>query len=268
MGTIVLKKRAAAWLACLTALTASACGEPVEPDLSAYNAAGPAEIPVEILGELDEQTLEKLVEEPKYVALTFDDGPKADTTDRLLDGLLERGAAATFFVVGQQIPGNEALLRRMKAEGHQIGNHTYSHTRLSKAERDTVVEEIHKTEVLLQSVVGAGSFWLRPPYGAIDTQRAALVKTPMIYWSVDPQDWKLLDAEKVVQAAADAVKPGDIILLHDFYPTSVDAALEIVDRLQARGFAFVTVEELFRIQGVEPQAGSLYACPNRTRCLE
>ena len=130
------------------------------------------------------------------------------------------------------------------------------------------MEEIHKTEVLLQSVVGAGSFWLRPPYGAIDTQRAALVKTPMIYWSVDPQDWKLLDAEKVVQAAADAVKPGDIILLHDFYPTSVDAALEIVDRLQDRGFSFVTVEELFRIQGVEPQTGVLYACPERTRCLE
>ena len=267
MGTIVLKKRAAAWLACLTALTASACGEPVEPDLSAYNAAGPAEIPVEILGELDEQTLEKLVEEPKYVALTFDDGPKADTTGRLLDGLLERGAAATFFVVGQQIPGNEALLRRMKAEGHQIGNHTYSHTRLSKAERDTVVEEIHKTEVLLQSVVGAGSFWLRPPYGAIDTQRAALVKTPMIYWSVDPQDWKLLDAEKVVQAAADAVKPGDIILLHDFCPTSVDAALALIDRLQEEGYAFVTVEELFRIQGVEPQNGVLYASPVRTRGL-
>ena len=244
MGTIVLKKRAAAWLACLTALTTSACGEPVEPDLSAYNAAGPAEIPVEILGELDEQTLEKLVEEPKYVALTFDDGPKADTTGRLLDGLLERGA-----------------------EGHQIGNHTYSHTRLSKAERDTVVEEIHKTEVLLQSVVGAGSFWLRPPYGAIDTQRAALVKTPMIYWSVDPQDWKLLDAEKVVQAAADAVKPGDIILLHDFYPTSVDAALALIDRLQEEGYAFVTVEELFRIQGVEPQNGVLYASPVRTRGL-
>ena len=262
-----MKKRLIAYLACLALLAVSACGEPVEPDLSAYDTAGPAEIPVEILGELDEQTLEKLVEAPKYVALTFDDGPKVDTTGRLLDGLLERGAAATFFVVGQQIQGNEALLQRMKAEGHQIGNHTYSHVRLSKAERDTVVEEIHKTEVMLQSVVGEGSFWLRPPYGAIDAQRAALVNTPMVYWSVDPQDWKLLNTEKVVQAVAEAIKPGDIILLHDFYPTSVDAALAIIDQLQGEGYTFVTVEELFRIQGVQPQAGVLYASPEQCKTL-
>lgn len=262
-----MRKRVIAYLGCLAVLTASACGETVEPDLSAYDTAGPAEIPVEILGELDEQTLETLVEEPKYVALTFDDGPKADTTERLLDGLLERGAAATFFVVGEQVRGSEALLKRMAAEGHQIGNHTYSHVRLSKAERDTVVEEIHKTEVTLRAVVGERTFWLRPPYGAIDAQRAALVRTPMIYWSVDPQDWKLLDKEKVVRAVVDTVAPGDIILLHDFYPTSVDAALEIIDQLQGEGYTFVTVEELFRIQGVEPQAGVLYASPERCKAL-
>ena len=132
-----------------------------------------AEIPMEILGELDEATRQELTEEPKYVALTFDDGPRADTTGRLLDGLLERDAAATFFVIGEQIPGNEDLLRRMTAEGHQIGNHTYSHVRLLDADRNSAVEEIHKTEVLLKEVVGDGDFWLRPPYGLIDRQRAA-----------------------------------------------------------------------------------------------
>ena len=182
-----------------------------------------------------------------------------------VSALLERGAAATFFVIGQQIPGNEALLRRMAAEGHQIGNHTYSHVRLLKAEKDMVVEEVHKTEVLLKEAVGEGDFWLRPPYGLIGCERSKLIKTPMIYWSVDPQDWKLLDKGKVVDAVLAAVQPGDIILLHDFYSTSVDAALEIIDRLQADGYAFVTVEELFRIQGVEPQEGTLYARPDRVR---
>lgn len=251
-------------LAAVLLLPASGCGLRVRA-AGADEAAGPAEIPLEILGELDPDTLSELVEEPKYVALTFDDGPRADTTGRLLDGLLERGAAATFFVIGQQIPGNEDLLRRMKAEGHQIGNHTYSHVRLVSSEGDSLMEEIHKTEVMLQEVVGPGSYWLRPPYGRIDVRQARLVKTPMIYWSVDPQDWKLLQADKVVSAVLECVHPGDIILLHDFYPTSVDAALTIVDRLQAQGYAFVTVEELFRIQGVEPQAGTLYACPDRTR---
>ena len=222
---------------------------------------------MEILGELDEAARRELLDDPKYVALTFDDGPRPDTTGRLLDGLLERGAAATFFVIGQQVQGNEALLQRMEAEGHQIGNHTYSHVRLQTAEKDTVVEEIHKTEVLLTEAVGEGSFWLRPPYGLIGSERAELIRTPMIYWSVDPQDWKLLNKDKVVAAVLDAVQPGDVILLHDFYSTSVDAALEIVDRLQKEGYDFVTVEELFRIHGVEPQQGTLYARPDRVRTL-
>lgn len=262
-----MKKTFCVLLAGLFLLPAAACAQPVEPDLSAYSAAGTAEIPVEILGELDEATLAALVDEPKYVALTFDDGPREDTTTALLDGLLERGAAATFFVIGLQVPGNEGLLQRMKSEGHQIGNHTYSHVRLKTADKDSVVEEIHKAEVLLTEAVGEGSFWLRPPYGALDSQRAALIRTPMIYWSVDPQDWKLLDTQKVVDAVLCAVQPGDIILLHDFYSTSVKAALEIVDRLQAEGYDFVTVEELFRIQGVEPQAGTLYARPDRVKTL-
>ena len=262
-----MKKICCLLFASLLLVPSAACAQPIEPDLSAYDAAGPAEIPLEILGELDEATLADLVDEPKYVALTFDDGPRADTTSALLDGLLERGASATFFVVGQQVPCNEGLLKRMKAEGHQIGNHTYSHIRLRTADKDLVVEEIQKSEVLLRSAVGEGSFWLRPPYGAIDRQRAALIKTPMIYWSVDPQDWKLLDAQKVVDAVLCAVRPGDVILLHDFYPTSVQAALEIVDRLQAESYDFVTVEELFRIQGITPQNGTLYARPDRVRAL-
>lgn len=260
-------KKLAAFLLCVSfLLPAAGCAKPVDPDLSDYTA-GPAQIPIEIINELDPDTLEDLVEKPKYIALTFDDGPRADTTTRLLDGLLERGAAATFFVIGQQIAGNEALLQRMKSEGHQIGNHTYSHVRLLKTDKDSVVEEIHKTETLLAEAVGEGSFWLRPPYGLIGGERAKLVQTPMIYWSVDPEDWKLLDKDKVVAVVMEKVQPGDIVLLHDFYSSSVDAALEIIDRLQADGYDFVTVEELFRIQGVVPQAGTLYARADKPKVL-
>ena len=87
----------------------------------------------------------------------------------------------------------------MRAEGHQVGNHTYDHTRLLEAEPEEVVEEIHKTEVLLTELLGEGDYWLRPPYGAIDETRSALVETPMSYWTVDPEDWKLLDAAKVAE---------------------------------------------------------------------
>ena len=197
--------------------------------------------------------------DPPCVALTFDDGPRADTTGRLLDGLAARGARATFFVIGEQIPGNEELLLRMATEGHQVGSHTYSHVRLQGAAESTVIEEITKTDVLLTELLGEGDYWLRPPYGLVDDQTYRLAETPMIYWSLDPEDWKLLDTDKVVERILGEVEEGDIILLHDFYPTSVEAALRVVDTLQAEGYQFLTVAELFCRFGTDPQPGVLYA---------
>lgn len=202
-------------------------------------------------------------EEEKYVALTFDDGPRADTTGRLLDGLKERGAVATFFLIGQQIPGNEALVQRMAAEGHQVGNHTYGHTRLQNADDQTVLTEVAKTDTLLRELLGDGVYWLRPPYGQISQRGRTLVQVPMIQWTVDPQDWKLLNADKDYQAVMQAVEPGSVILMHDFYPASVDAALRVVDTLQGQGYTFVTVEEMFALAGAEAKPGCLYRAPGK-----
>lgn len=196
--------------------------------------------------------------EPKYVALTFDDGPRAETTSVLLEGLQQRGIKATFFLIGEQIPGNEWLVQWMAENGHQIGSHTYTHLKIQGSNQDTILQEINKTEVLLKSILGEGEYWLRPPYGLIDEQQKKLIKTPMVYWSVDPEDWKTLDTAQIVEHVCSHVKNGDIILLHDFYPTSVEAALQIVDRLQKEGYEFVTVEELMRLNGTQPQAGKLY----------
>lgn len=235
-----LRRLAAAALALVLPL--SGCGPAVETDAAA-----------------------ELPEGQKLIALTFDDGPRRSTTTRLLDGLAERGVVATFFVIGRQVEGNEDLICRMAADGHQIGNHTYSHVALQDLDPDAVVEEIQKTEVVLEHLVGEREFWLRPPYGLIDSSRAALVDTPMVYWTVDPEDWRILDSDRVAEAVVSKVESGDVVLLHDFYPTSVEAALEIVDRLAAEGYTFVTVEQLFRINGVAPQAGVLYASPEKTR---
>ena len=238
----------------MTALLLAACGggeRTVSADAS-------AEIPEEILGELDEETLQELVEEPKYVALTFDDGPRRDTTSVLLDGLLERGVPATFFVIGRQIPGNEDLLKRMKAEGHQIGNHTYDHTRLLTAEPDKVVEEIHKTEVLLTELLGEGDYWLRPPWGFASDALKSAVSVPLIYWTLDTMDWSVRNRDLVAHHIIENAKSGDIVLLHDPYDTSVEAALQTIDVLSEQGYEFVTLEELFSNAGVTPQAGHFY----------
>ena len=204
-------------------------------------AAGPAEIPAS-----------------RFVALTFDDGPRRDTTSRLLDGLRERGASATFFLIGQQIEGSEDLLLRMRDEGHQVGNHSWSHASLKDESDWGLLQEVGRTDTLLREVLGEGSYWLRPPYGLLTARQRQLITVPVIKWSVDPEDWKLRDTEKDVAAVLKKVQAGDIILMHDSIPATVDAALRIVDALQAEGYTFVTVEELLALSDVDPQPGIFY----------
>ena len=196
--------------------------------------------------------------ETAYIALTFDDGPGRETTARLLDGLNIRGASATFFLVGEQVVRYPDLVKRMKAEGHQVGNHTWSHMRLENEEADEVLWEVWQNELLLEEILGGRGYWLRPPYGLIDPEVADKLLIPMVKWSVDPRDWESRNANKIVEAVLDDVRPGSIILLHDIYDSSVDAALRLVDELQAQGYWFVTVEELLRLNGITPQAGVLY----------
>lgn len=195
----------------------------------------------------------------KYVALTFDDGPKASTTGLLLDGLAERGAKATFFLIGCQAEHCPELVKRMAAEGHQLGVHTWSHVQLTGLNRAAFQREVGRTRACLTELVGPGDFMLRPPYGFADRNVKCWAGGPIICWSVDTQDWKNQNTEQIVQTISDSVADGAIILMHDIYGTSVEAALKSVDMLRAQGYYFVTVEELFRLRGIEPEAGKVYS---------
>lgn len=178
------------------------------------------------------------------VALTFDDGPHPVYTPQLLDGLKERGVHATFFVVGENIPGNEEILKRMDAEGHLIGNHTYSHVKLSELDTARACAEVEKTNALICEATGKEPEFIRPPFGEWKkTMECSLEMIPVL-WDVDPLDWTTKNTALVVERVLKDTKPGDIILLHDYYQSSVDAALEIVDALMERGYKFVTVDEL------------------------
>ena len=192
------------------------------------------------------------------VALTFDDGPRSSTTGPLLDGLALREVPATFFLVGNRIPGNEDLVRRMAAEGHQIGIHTYDHVELKGLSRQDFDLQVGKTRALITQLVGEGNYWLRPPYGLMDRQAGQWCGGPVILWSVDPEDWKDDDIDRIVAAVVEHVSDGDIILLHDLFPSSAQAALRVVDTLLARGCCFVTVEQLMAERGVTPEVGARY----------
>lgn len=187
---------------------------------------------------------DQLVKEERYVALTFDDGPHKTCTEKLLDGLRERGVCATFFLMGQNIEGNEALVERMEKEGHLIGNHSYSHRQLTKETGEAVCRGVEKTSGLIEEITGDRPLYIRPPYGAWNEELENEVGLTPVLWSVDSLDWKLRNKEKIVRRVVKEAEDGDIILLHDIFPSSVEAALEIVDTLTAKGYTFVTVDEL------------------------
>ena len=192
------------------------------------------------------------------VALTFDDGPRNSTTGPLLEGLALREVCATFFLVGSRIQGSEALIREMAAAGHQVGVHTYDHVMVTDLSRRDFDLQVGKTRALLAEILGPGDYWLRPPYGIVDDGVIKWADGPLILWSVDPEDWKDRDTARIVAAVTEHVSDGDVILMHDIYDSSVEAALRIVDILLDRGFCFVTVEQLMALRGVTPEKGVLY----------
>ena len=153
------------------------------------------------------------------------------------------------------------LVERMEAEGHQIGIHTYDHvsalTGLSAADFDA---QVGRTRRLLTAILGRSDFPLRPPYGAVDPAVRANAGGPIYLWSVDPEDWATEDAAAVAEHLVSHARDGDILLLHDIFPSSVEAALRAVDALHARGFYFVTVEELLAARQITPETGVSFRC--------
>ena len=182
--------------------------------------------------------------ERRQIALTFDDGPHPKYTKLLLDGLAQRGVVATFFVVGKNIPGNEALISRMEQEGHLIGNHTYDHVKISDLSAEQACEQVERTSALVREITGKDTEFIRPPFGAWNKGMECSFTMIPVLWSIDPLDWTTQNTALIKERILKEVQEGDIILMHDYYQSSVDAALDVVDALLAQGYEFVTVDRL------------------------
>ncbi len=201
----------------------------------------------------------------KLVALTFDDGPGKNTTPRLLDELKKRNIPATFFVVGKNAERYPELLKRMVAEGHVIGNHSYSHKNLVKADAATLTEQITKCAQIIQKAVGFAPTLLRPPGGNYDARLLAYAKDTglsLVNWSVDTRDWEHRDKDAILTAAFRegnyGIRDGAIVLMHDVYESTVEAAVAMMDRLTQEGYIMVTVPELLRARSGGAQPGVMY----------
>lgn len=194
----------------------------------------------------------------KLIALTFDDGP-SQYTPALLDGLAERGAHVSFFVQGINGSRNSATVRRAWQEGHQICSHTYSHPQLTKISAAGVREELAKADSVLDNALGFDeTYMVRPPYGAYNQSVLDAAGVPCFYWSVDTRDWESRNADAAYREFLNAARDGSIVLMHDMYSTSVTAALRAIDTLQAQGYEFVTLSELFYRRGITLSAGNIY----------
>lgn len=180
----------------------------------------------------------------KVVALTFDDGPNPTTTNQALDTLSKYGIKATFFVLGKNVSGNEEILKRMKSDGHVIGNHSWSHPVLSKLSLDEAKKQITDTEDALTKVLGSSSKLMRPPYGAITDDIRNSLDLSFIMWDVDSLDWKSKNEASILTEIQRQVKNGSIILMHDIHVETVNALPKVIDYLKEQGYEFVTVPEM------------------------
>jgi peptidoglycan/xylan/chitin deacetylase (PgdA/CDA1 family) len=196
----------------------------------------------------------------QVVALTFDDGPKAGVTDWLLDALDERNVKVTFFLIGNQIEGNEAIISRMYTSGHQIGCHTYDHMQLTLLSQQEEWQEISQWYAAVSAVIGDFEYDIRPPYGSVNNSVCENLNKPLILWSVDTEDWTGKTAEEIADYIVAEADDGDIILLHDIFEESVRGAVMALDELQRRGYTFVTVNELLEMRGIAAENGHVYRC--------
>lgn len=200
--------------------------------------------------------------ERREIALTFDDGPHAGKTEQLLSILRAAHVRATFFVVGKEVDAHPELVRQELADGHEIGNHTYSHLRLPALNAYQDAEEVMAGARAIERATGSRTRLFRPPGGEYDAQDVQLLKRlgcVMVLWTDDPGDWARPPAVVLERRILDGVDNGSIILLHDGIPETLQMLPDLLKKLKARGYRFVTASEMARHPGAHVAGGPCVA---------
>ena len=183
-----------------------------------------------------------------YIAMSFDDGPSATLTPKLLDLLAARHIKATFFVIGENVMEHPEIVARAAREGHEIGNHSWSHPNLAKMSQESVRSQLQRTDVAIKNATGERPTLMRPPYGSITDREKHWIHDEfgyrIILWDVDPYDWKRPGPAVVRNRILKETRPGSIVLSHDIHPGTIEAMPSTLDALEAKGLKFVTVSEL------------------------
>lgn len=183
-------------------------------------------------------------------AITFDDGP-GEHTVRLLDAFKEYDARATFFVLGNKVKDNSALIQRMIDEGHEVANHSYDHQNFNTLSDAEVLSQIRRTNSAIAAVTDEKPTLLRPPYGEFPqhiTNLAEREGLALVLWEPSPDDWLIREVGYVYNYLVSHIKPGSMLLLHDIHETTVDAVIKALPVLKERGIKLVTVSEFLDLK--------------------
>ncbi len=180
------------------------------------------------------------------VALTFDDGPDPATTPHILDVLEKEQATATFFVIGNRVAGHENILRRMHADGDEIGNHSWSHPNFVKLNPAQMLDQINATQSTITASGVPAPHLFRPPYGGANQTMLSTIHMPIILWNVDPKDWREKNPATLISTVESQAHNGSIIIMHDTLPTTVSAASQMIHDLKAK-YHLVTVTQLLQL---------------------
>ncbi|MFJ7934900.1 polysaccharide deacetylase family protein [Sporosarcina sp. NPDC096371] len=180
----------------------------------------------------------------KKVALTFDDGPDPKSTMQILETLEKYNAKATFFMLGSRVEYYPEIAKHVKDAGHELGNHTWNHPDLTKADGEKIRNEINRTSSMIEEVTGTKATAFRPPYGAVNQTVRSQTDLPVVLWDVDTLDWKHRDPIKLLENVKNATKDGSIILMHDIHQSTADGLDAVLAYLQSEGYTFVTVSEM------------------------
>jgi len=207
---------------------------------------------VAIISRKSEMELPSLPFSPggfKEIALTFDDGPAPGATPKILEVLKKEGVKATFFVVGKMAEKYPLLLKQICEEGHDVGNHTYSHPDLTKLSKEDILKELEKTRLLIKKITGEDTYLFRPPGGKYDNKvivTTTLAGYKVILWTDYPGDYGCPSSKLIYQKVVSKAEEEGIILLHNGLNTTLEVLPKIISELKKRKYRFVTISELMK----------------------
>lgn len=204
-----------------------------------YEGSDPVQKTAAVISNADQTDPEE-----KLVALTFDDGPHPVYTEEILAVLAEEDVQASFFMMGKEAELYPEIVKKVSDAGHLIGNHTYTHVNVCQISTEETIDEITKTNDILEDLTGKRPQFFRPPFGCKNEALEKQTGMFWIFWDVDTLDWSCQNAGQVYRQVVKNVGENDIILMHDAYPSTVEAVRELIPALQEMGYTFVTVDRL------------------------